>query len=63
MFYTFSGFLCRTALISLAELIKSFHFYFLSNDRGCFMMYEMTISILAVDAAAVILSRYRYGFF
>jgi len=40
MFTTFSrAFFAEPHLISLAELIKSFHFYFLSNDHG--LIYDV----------------------
>jgi len=40
MFTTFSrAFFAEPQLISLAELIKSFHFYFLSNDHG--LIYDV----------------------
>ena len=40
MFTTFSrAFFAEPQYISMAELIKSFHFYFLSNDHG--LIYDV----------------------
>ena len=40
MFTTFSrAFFAEPQYISMAELIKSFHFYFLSNDKG--LIYDV----------------------
>ncbi len=64
MFTTFSrAFFSEPHLISMAELIKSFHFYFLSNDHG--LIYDVLdddFELVTVEANGKIFKKFQYEY-